>query len=119
MRDINIGTKKYTKVVALDERGAGNANHDYEVRPVEEGKGFSVGGRIIFQNGPIKENGVNGLMNEDLLAIVADRLEGFQSGKYACIANNNALTHVLGALSALRKRTNEREERGVEGTSEV
>ena len=32
---------------------------------------------ICFQNGPIKENGVNGCQNEDLIAVVIDRLQQF------------------------------------------
>jgi len=40
---------------------------------------------ILFQNGPIGEVGVNGVTNEALLAIVADRLRGFQGGPTACV----------------------------------
>ena len=115
MRELNVGTKKYTKVVAVDERGLGNANHNYEVLPSD--KNGVVLGKVVFQNGPIKEKGVNGVTNEDLIVIVIDRLEGFQSGKYASTDNSNAMRHLLNALSALRKRTNDREARGVEGTS--
>jgi len=117
MRELNIGTKKYTKVVAMDEKGAGNANHQYEVIPANE-NGFVLG-KIAFQNGPIKENGVNGIANEDLIAIVIDRLQGFQAGDYKCRDNAVAITKLEEALMWLRKRTNEREARGVEGTNKV
>ncbi len=117
MRELDIGTTKYTKVAALDERGAGNANHRYQVQPVGKSSGF-VMGCITFQNGPIKERGVNGLANEDLIAIVIDRLEGFQAGSYSHEANAAAIKSLYEALAHLRSRTDEREARGVEGTSE-
>lgn len=98
-------------IEAIDEPGAGGANHVYRV----EGPGF--GFQINFQNGPIAEAGINGLTHEVLLAIVADRLAGFQSGKYACEENADALAHVEAANAALLARTQKRAERGVEGTS--
>jgi hypothetical protein len=73
--------------------------------------------KIGFQNGPNKEAGVNGISHEVLLAIVADRLRGFQKGPYSCRDNALALQHVEGAMLWLGKRTREREARGVEGTS--
>ena len=113
MRELNIGTKKYTKVNVVDERGQGNANHEYNICTVGEP---DILGKISFQNGPIKEVGVNGVMNEDLIAIVIDRMRGFQSGDYACRDNALALTKLEEALMWLLNRTNERETRGVEGT---
>ena len=116
MRTLEIGTKKYTEVKVLDEKGAGNANHKYEV-VLAENRNIVVC-EVNFQNGPIKESGVNGVMNEDLIAIVIDRMRGFQSGNYACRDNAIVLTKLEEALMWLRNRTNEREARGVEGTSE-
>ena len=113
MRELNIGTKKYTTVSAVDERGQGNANHHYVIYAVIGGKHL---GDVSFQNGAIKEVGVNGVMNEDLIAIVIDRMRGFQSGDYACRDNALALTKLEEALMWLRNRTNSREARGVEGT---
>lgn len=74
---------------------------------------------ISFQDGPIKESGVNGIMNEDLIAIVIDRMQGFQSGDYKCRENAIAITKLEEALLWLRKRTTDRERRGVEGTHVV
>ena len=117
MRMLEIGTRKYTEVRVVDEKGQGNANHEYEICSVstEEQKGVQLGS-VSFQNGPIKEAGVNGVMNEDLIAIVIDRMRGFQSGDYKCRDNAIALTKLEEALMWLRNRTNEREARGVEGT---
>lgn len=122
MRKLEIGTEKYTQVYAMDEKGAGNANHHYQVlsRPdVPVSQSEPVLGNVRFQNGPIKEYGVNGVMNEDLIAIVIDRLDGFQSGAYACDENENARQCLKMGLEWLRRRTQLRELRGVEGTSTV
>ncbi len=118
MRTLKIGTRKYTEVKVLDEPGQGNANHMYKIYKAAKGESeFNPGLCLIeFQNGPIKEAGVNGVMNEDLIAIVIDRMRGFQSGDYACRDNALALTKLEEALMWLRNRTNSREARGVEGT---
>lgn len=101
-------------ISVMDEPGSGGAHHEYVVsggvmEPIE----------ISFQNGPIAEAGVNGITQEVLLAIVADRLRGFQAGPYACKANACALTHVEEAMHWLQQRTIERMRRGVEGTHTV
>lgn len=71
---------------------------------------------LIFQNGPIAKVGVNGITNEALLAIVVDRLQGFQRGEFACRENAVAITKLEEAQMWLNKRTVERMQRGVEGT---
>jgi len=103
-------------VTVLDEPGHGNACHEYEISHSD-----MQPTRISFQNGPINAdgNGVNGLTHEVLLAIVADRLRGFQSGPYCCKANACALTHIEEAQHWLQQRTLERMRRGVEGTHTV
>lgn len=117
-RKLEIGSEKYTQVFACDERGAGNANHLYAVYSVKSPAApTAILTQVQFQKGPIKENGVNGVMNEDLIAIVIDRLQGFQDGDYKCRENAIALTKLEEALLWLRKRTMDRERRGVEGTS--
>jgi len=117
MRKLDIGTEKYTQVFACDEKGAGNANHEYSISSTKEPS--DILGAVKFQNGPIKENGVNGVMNEDLIVIVIDRLQGFQEGDYKCRENAIALTKLEEALLWLNKRTADRARRGVEGTSTV
>lgn len=103
-------------LLVLDEPGQGNACYEYEIRHPNLDPTV-----ISFQNGPINAdgNGVNGLTHEVLLAIVADRLRGFQSGPYACKANACALTHIEEAQHWLQQRTLERMRRGVEGTHTV
>lgn len=99
-------------VEVMDEPGAGGANHVYEVR-TDLCEVFTT---LSFQNGPIAEEGVNGITQEALLAIVADRLRGFQSGPYACRENALALTKIEEAQHWLHSRTRARMQRGVEGT---
>ena len=74
---------------------------------------------IHFQEGPIKECGVNGVCNEDLINMVIERLEAFQNTEFKCRENAVAITKLEEALLWLRKRTMGREQRGVEGTNEV
>ena len=117
VRKLETGSEKYTQVFATDEAGSGGANHKYSISTTKEPS--DILGNINFQNGPIKESGVNGIMNEDLIVIVIDRLQGFQNGQYKNRENAIAITKLEEALLWLRKRTMDRERRGVEGTSTV
>lgn len=74
---------------------------------------------VKFQNGPVKEAGINGCHNEDLLLMVVDRLEDFQNSEFKCDENQEAIDHIMKAVEALKKRTNKRKDRGVEGTNIV
>lgn len=122
MRKLEIGTEKYTQVYAMDEKEF-NANHSYEViaRPdIFDVPAPSASLTMVkFQKGPIKENGVNGCHNEDLIAMVIDRLSSFQESEYKCRENAIAITKLEEALLWLRKRTMDRERRQVEGTHKV
>lgn len=73
---------------------------------------------LRFHTGPVAD-GVNGITNEALLAILADRLRGFQGGPFACQENADALAAIETAQARLGDRTRARVARGVEGTSEV
>ena len=99
----------------MDEPGSGGAHHEYVV-VTNPGKPNADTMRVTFQNGPVKEAGTNGLTQEALLAIVADRLRGFQSGQYACRENALALTKIEEAMHWLHHRTRSRVARGIEGT---
>ena len=102
-------------IVVTDQPGSGGANHEYEVRLPTELGAVKVC-RIEFQNGPIKEVGVNGLTQEALLAIVIDRLKSFQAGPFASDDNQQALHFAETSLFFLQERTRKRIARGVEGT---
>lgn len=115
------GRDRHTRVACLDEPGAGGACHQYAVQDVtdtdSDGRG-RVLGFVSFQDGPIGEVGVNGVHNEDLLAIVVDRLQHFQAGEFRCRENAIALTKIEEALLWLGSRTKRRSDAGVEGTHE-
>lgn len=117
-------------VQAVDEPGSGGAHHHYRITGFNSASNPSdpfvarygaaaEHSTILFQNGPIKEAGVNGITNEVLLAIVLDRLEGFQTGPYKCRENALAITKIEEAMHWLAHRTRLREQRGVEGTHTV
>ncbi len=128
LQDHKVNPANDTLTIAVvDEPGAGGANHRYDIKGFDNSLNPStpefdeiVGGiTILFQNGPINTAGVNGVTQEALLAIVADRLRSFQAGPYACKANACALTHIEEAQHWLQQRTIERMRRGVEGTHTV
>jgi hypothetical protein len=105
-------------ITVIDEPGAGGANHEYRIEATDDGSGKPhkiADHHISFQNGPINEHGVNGVTQEVLLAIVADRLRSFQAGPFSCRENALALTKVEEAMHWLHKRTLDRMRRGVEG----
>jgi hypothetical protein len=103
-------------IVVQDEPGHGGANHRYAINGPDGSADVELA-LIAFQNGPIKEVGVNGITGEALLAIEIDRLRGFQDGPFRCRENAIALTHFEEGLMWLQKRTRDRIKRGVEGTT--
>lgn len=103
-------------ITVTDEPGAGGANHAYYIRWKNERDQTEPHVFIGFQNGPIKECGVNGVTGEALIAIEIDRLRSFQAGPFASPFNASALAHFEAGLSDLQARTRERIARGVEGT---
>ena len=113
-------------ITVTDEPGAGGANCRYEVTGYSSRSNPSANAEVdlinstpvLFQNGPIAD-GINGITQEVLLAIVIDRLASFQFGPYACQENHEALCHCYAALFALKARTKKRLARGVEGTHVV
>ena len=111
-RKVEIGMDRFTDVFSTDDPGPGSAHHEYQVTDKLSGIDYA---KVSFQNGPIGESGTNGCHNEDLIAIVIDRLQGFQSGNFKCRENALALTKLQEALHWLNHRTSARIARGVEG----
>jgi hypothetical protein len=111
-------------VEVLDKPGQGGACHLYGIGGFLTNSNVSADEKeqtylkFVFQNGPIKEVGVNGVTHEAFLAVLIDRMRSFQAGPYACRENAIALTHLEDALGWLQKRTVARIKRGVEGTHE-
>jgi hypothetical protein len=114
MRHVDLTFDNGLRVLSADASGHGGAHHQYEVVMPD---GLIL--PINFQNGPVSEEGTNGLTEEILLAIVVNRLQSFQAGTYACRENALALTKLEEALHWLDHRTRARAKRGVEGTSKL
>ncbi len=118
------GCNNEIKITVLDEPGHGGACHHYRLEFDDKKRGPDPQSmhqirEVYFQNGPIAEVGTNGYTHEALLAILIDRLEGFQDGPFACRENDAALTFWESAMMWLKKRTEARLARGVEGTHTV
>lgn len=120
--EMDLLTNKYTTVL-VEEAFNYNAPHRFMVVDAGEYKDLGDKTRVMtdihFQEGPIKECGVNGVCNEDLINMVLCRLEHFQKSEFKCRENALAITALEESLLWLRKRTMARENRGVEGTHEV
>lgn len=137
------GLNEALEITAHEPATAGGAPHRYDIIGKTEhipniGQ-RPVGVNLRFQSKPISgPEDINGISNEALLAVVIDRMRGFQGllpnpysgsdspammaayesakGKFACRENAIALTHLEEALMWLQKRTRDRMARGVEGT---
>lgn len=82
---------------------------------------IQVGNRkvaIDFQHGPVKEQGVNGVTSEALLAIAIHRTKILNS-RFPCDENKCAISYMENALALFEQRTKERQSRGVEGHNKV
>lgn len=69
-----------------------------------------------IQNGPVKENGVNGCQVDTIIEAAKIIIEGLNKN-FPCRENSLAITKLDEALMWLRERTRNRIERGVEGSS--
>ena len=102
-------------ILVEDEPGDSGANHLYIIRgfntetnpsdPFKARYGHgAVRCTVVFQQGQIKEFGVNGVTQEVLLAIVIDRIRSLQRMEYHR-ENAIALTKCEEALMWLQQRT--------------
>jgi len=115
LKNGSLLTNKYTKVYH-EKDFEFNAPHHFVIIKSKTNEKVGV---VNFQCGPIKERGVNGVANEDLINMALVRLKCFQSSEFKCKENAMAITKLEEALLWLRKRTSDRELRNVEGTHEV
>lgn len=106
-------------VIQSDDRdpNGGNSAHVYDLFMVEDPNAVPVQiGFIQFQHGPRGVKGSKaGATEAAILAILIDRLEGFQAGPYACGENTAQLLHLRIALALTKQRADERAARGVLG----
>jgi len=79
-----------------------------------------VGMEISWQDGPLGRGHAreppNGAFVEDVIAAAKQRLEYYQLTRFRRVESAVAITKLDEALMWLQRRTEEREERGVEGT---
>lgn len=126
LKNHSVNPDEAIAIEVVDQPGAGGAYHRYDITGFdtdtnpssEDPKGFKSSFSrtpIIFQNGPVKESGFNGITIEALLAICEHRLECFQAGPFASDYNQVALDSIKVALDSLHQRTRDRMERQVEG----
>ena len=84
------------------------------------GVATSRGMTISWQNGPLgrgdERKEPNGAFVEDVIRAAAERIRFYQSSKFACDDNAEALQYLESALEVLQLRTANREARQVEGT---
>lgn len=104
---------EHIQINVMDPPGNGGAHHYYAV----DVGGTEHGMDVRFQDGPVIENGVNGITQETLIAIAIHRLRCFQAGPFACRENAIALTKLEEAMHWLHARTRARMARNVEGKS--
>jgi len=99
----------FTAINDLDENG--NPDGGYA-----GGIGFS----IEWQRGPLSVDGLrkepNGAFVETIIAAAKQRIEHYQSTRFACEENADAIVLLNQALNRLDYRTRRRMEAGVEGT---
>ena len=100
----------------LDER------HEIVVGNPSGGETAGIGIAIKWQNGPLGRGETrkepNGAFVENVIQAAIGRLQFYQAamgGKFACRANDHAITKLEEALMWLEKRTADREAREVEG----
>lgn len=107
----SLPTHSPMNVAALDARdpNAGGASHLYGISTNPQTN-------IQFQHGARNAEGSTpGVFDDDLLAIVEDRLSAFQNGSFACDENAAALRHIQHARAELARRVAARMAQGVLG----
>lgn len=114
--------EKLNMVSAVDSPGNGGANHKYIIQSEEVIDNVTLEHKVNdicelqFQNGPRNTEGsITGVLDQDLLEIVRDRIQAFQSGPFSSKENAHALTHIEEALMWLNRRVEDRIERNVLG----
>lgn len=101
--------------IRTDEPDPSGAAHVYQLSMPTDGA-ENVVGLIQFQRGPRNvEGSTPGITEAALLAVLIDRLRGFQASPYGCRENALQLTHLEECLHWTKARADERAKRGVLG----
>lgn len=111
---INEATKNW-KIRVGPINPQNGARHSYWLEVIEA-DGISAFQHVLkFQEGAVKEVGVNGLFSVPLLVALIDHLKSLNSGEYATGEAACAITNLEQALHWLCARADERAARGVLG----
>lgn len=122
--DTGNRTPGYREAYNINPAAKATNNTDVNGNPSGGGV-LSIGLEIHWQDGPRGQEGTdellppNGAFVEDVLWAALQRLEFFQESKYRDRGNALAITHIEGALQALKDRQLERSYRKVKGKHEV
>lgn len=116
----NKFNRQCVEVFTTDAVQQDGANHAYRIEVYDryDGKkdeGMRAKCELPFQNGGLKEVGANGITDQALLAIILDRMRGFNDGPFRCRENSIIITKIEEALMWMEKRANDRSRRNVEG----
>lgn len=107
------GLNESIDIVTDDPDGSGAA-HRYDLFIDGNSIGF-----IQFQRGPRNEPGSTpGATEAAVLAVLVDRLRGFQAGPYSCRENAIQLTKLEECLHWTKARADARAKRGVLGRNQ-
>ncbi len=103
-----------TIIIETDAPDASGAAHNYTA---------TINGKVVasiqFQKGPrLNPESTPGMTEAAVLAVLVDRLQGFQSGPYACRENAIQLTKLEETMHWTKHRADERARRGVLGKNE-
>ena len=108
-----ILTKTEDKETLFDDEVSFGAYHNYRILNTDNNV---VLGDVNFQKGPVKDTGLNGISEDDLLAILIHRYTFFQNSGLPCRENAIILTKLEECLMWSKKRKEDRESRNVEST---
>jgi hypothetical protein len=109
--------KDHNGISVIANSGRGLDGHSYEVYYPKDENDPLVPKQLMhmhFQSGAVPINGVNGITNEILLAILINRTKILDC-QYPCTENKLAISHMEDALGILEQRTARRISKGIEG----
>ena len=90
----------------------GQASGHWDVVSWDEGYGRPS--QLHFQNGPVREHGVNGVQIDDVLKVCLARLKMLNKS-FPCRENSLSITNLQLAIMWQQERTAKRTSQGVEG----
>lgn len=109
-----LNPTQFVDVFALGDPNRGGGHTSYCLVAGGGADAYEV--RIAFQDGHPDEVGHNGILDDALIAVVIDRLQGFQAGPFASRETALVITKLQEALQWSAQRVADRRERGVMNT---